>query len=175
MGVFEVICKMKKIGYRMAITALVSVVVAGCTSFETRRVSDDGTTSGFPFIFKKTYIAVVTYFDDSRTSHILSVPTLYAVDVKQSPLGTSDILVENSDSGFAKKATAKIDHKIPENIGALTALLKELGVKSAADPGIEMFTAATKSIFDPGLTPKPVKSISLTSINLSSPQVQYHS
>jgi len=144
----------------MGCAILLLSTLLGCTTFQTRKVVDDQITNGYPFIFNKPYTALVKYDDSTTSTHILSLPTLYAVDVKQSPLGTTDTSLENNEDGFAKKATAKIDHKIPENIGAVTELLKELGVKASGAPG------APEPIFNPELDlTKTVVSIQLSPIN----------
>ncbi len=134
---------------RFVTIALLCISATGCTTFETSQVSREGATRGYPFIFSKPYRAVVTYTDNTQSAHILSVPTLYAVDVKQSPFGTTDTSLENNDDGFAKKTTAKIDQKVAENLGAVTNLLKELGIKvaGAAAPG------APDAVFSPDLVP----------------------
>ena len=154
--------KTRKISARVA-CALLPLLLFGCTTFETQKVTDGAPAKGYPFVFSKPYSALVTYTDGTSSTHILSIPTLYAVDVKQSPLGTTDTSLENTDQGFAKKSTAKIDQKIPENIAAITELLKQLGVTATGAPGAP---GAPTPTFVPDLAlNKQIASMTLTPVN----------
>jgi hypothetical protein len=131
-------------------------ILSGCNTYSTTQVRN-GTVRGFPFIFAKPYVATVTYADDSTSTHMVSVPTLYAVDTERSAIGVTKVSFENNTDGFIQKSSSELDQKIPENIAAITTLLEKLGVKVAGTPSAP---GAPSTTFDPPLDPaKSVKKI----------------
>lgn len=133
----------------------------GCNTYTTTRVPKDGSARGYPFIFQQPYLATVTYSDNTSTVHLVSVPTLYAVDAERAALGTTTSKFENFADGFAYKSDTVLDQKIPENLAAITELLKELGVKTGEGTQAREVREAK---ITPNLLDKPIKSIELKSL-----------
>ena len=124
---------MRKLGV-IIVLSCVAAGVAGCNTYRTSRVPESGSVRGYPFVFMKPYIVTVTYDDNTESVHVLSVPTLYAVDSERAALGLTKTEFENGPDGFALKTKTDLDQKIPENLKAVTELLKELGVTVTGAP-----------------------------------------
>lgn len=148
---------------RFGIALLIVLFAMGCQTYQTSRVAEHGSTRGYPFIFQKAYLAKVTYTDGTKSAHIVGISILYAVDIERAPLGTTKGSFENSEDGFALKSEVDLDQKTPENITAITELLKTLGV-SLAGAAPTAF-AAPPVTFMPDLDPgKQVATIELVPI-----------
>lgn len=147
----------------LAASTLFALCATGCNTYMTSRVSEDRGTRGFPFVFQKPYLITITYEDNTTSNHFALIPTLYAVDAERTAFGTTKAEFENTADAFPLKTKTELDQKIPENIAAITNLLKELGVKvpgakPVQPPGAPDFKFLPDLTFD-----KSIKSVTVSS------------
>lgn len=149
--------------FTIAAAMVAALSLVGCQTYSIEKVSDEGAARGYPFIFQKPYLATVTYADGSpSTVHVASVPVLFGVDVERAALGTTNTEFESTEAGWLKKGTADLDQKIPENIAAITELLKTLGVTVANAP---VAPGAPEVTFQPDIPAgTPIAGITFTAI-----------